>query len=70
MLRKKIVEKSIEFISIGHDNSGKDRSWHLEKVLVKANELKRKWLFECNQWLADDEGDKKIERELEATEGI
>ncbi len=28
----------------------------------------RRWLCECNNWLAKDEGDGKIERELPATE--
>ena len=28
----------------------------------------RKWMCECNNWLAKDEGDGKIERELPASE--
>ena len=28
----------------------------------------RRWLCECNNWFAKDEGDKKIERELLAAE--
>ena len=51
---------------IGHDNRGLGSGWHLEKIVLETqqrDELKR-WICECNRWLARDEDDGKIEREL------
>ena len=53
---------------IRHDNSGLGPGWHLKEVLIQSQIDGRQWLCECNQWLAKDEGDGKIERDLVAVE--
>ncbi len=65
------VGKSIRKIRIGHDNSGMSSGWHL--AWVEIRELLGEYdstlyRFECNRWLARDEDDKAIERELNPTE--
>ena len=42
--------------------------WHLKEVCIRSQVDGRQWLCECNQWLAKDEADKRIERELVAVE--
>ena len=37
-------------------------------MIVESLTDGRRWLFECNNWLASDEGDGKIERNLPAIE--
>jgi hypothetical protein len=39
--------------------------WHLKEVTISNG---RQWLCECNQWFDDNEGDRRIERELVAVE--
>ena len=56
------------FLRIGHNNAGIGAGWHLKEVLVESVPDGRKWLCECNNWLAKDEADGKIERELPAIE--
>ena len=53
---------------IRHDNSGLGPGWHIKEVRITCKTDGRQWLCECNQWLAKSEGDKQIERELEAVE--
>ncbi|CAG5125007.1 unnamed protein product, partial [Candidula unifasciata] len=48
-------------IRVWHDNSGTFAGWHLDKV--KEGEV----TFICNRWLAEDEDDGLIEREITAT---
>ncbi len=38
------------------------------QVMVEDEEDGATYTFACDRWLADDEDDKKIERELECTE--
>ncbi|KAH3767689.1 hypothetical protein Pelo_458 [Pelomyxa schiedti] len=54
-------------VIIGHDNSGLNAGWFLDKVIV-SEMLKggKEWYFLCGRWLADDEDDKQIVRELPA----
>ena len=50
-----------------HDNSGKtvnESSWYLKHVLVHDLQTREKSLFICEQWLALDKDDFKIERIL------
>ncbi len=57
--------KNIHKIVIGHDNSGGGPGWFLKKVVVKqVGEPKYDQNFECNRWLATDEDDGAIVREL------
>ncbi|XP_078332217.1 lipoxygenase homology domain-containing protein 1-like isoform X5 [Crassostrea virginica] len=65
-------------LRIGHDNAGLFAGWHLDKVEVRTlNSASGKgsrrtrvaqgsklYVFPCNRWLARDEEDKEIVREL------
>ncbi|CAF4484729.1 unnamed protein product, partial [Rotaria sp. Silwood2] len=51
-------------LDIGHDNSGAGSGWYLDKVVVECPRTGIKQTFPCNNWLADDEADKRIERQL------
>ncbi|CAF0916712.1 unnamed protein product [Rotaria sordida] len=51
-------------LDIGHDNSGIGSGWYLDKVIVECPSTGIKQTFPCNNWLADNEGDKRIERRL------
>ncbi|KAH3761318.1 hypothetical protein Pelo_6863 [Pelomyxa schiedti] len=54
---------------IGHDNSGLSAGWFLDKVIVKEEDGERagkESFFLCGRWLADNEDDKQIIRELPA----
>jgi hypothetical protein len=58
-------------IRIGHDGSGFGAGWFLDKVIIENTSNNEKWFFNCNRWLAADEDDKQIERELPAEkEGV
>ena len=54
---------------IEHDNKGRGPGWFLEKVVVvdTAEPRSGKWYFYCKRWLADDEDDGAICRELYAS---
>ena len=60
--------KTLKRIRIGHDGRGFGAGWHLKEVTVHSEIDNRTWLFECNRWLARDEEDGLIERELEGIE--
>eukprot|EP01106_Pelomyxa_sp_JSP_P002219 TRINITY_DN133_c0_g1_i13.p1 TRINITY_DN133_c0_g1~~TRINITY_DN133_c0_g1_i13.p1 ORF type:complete len:346 (-),score=66.93 TRINITY_DN133_c0_g1_i13:78-1115(-) len=71
MFERKSVDKfvldcpplgDLQRIIIGHDNTGPGPAWFLDKVII--TEGKDTWTFTCDRWLAKDEDDKKIEREL------
>nr|KAG5694176.1 hypothetical protein BaRGS_016022 [Batillaria attramentaria] len=54
-------------IRIGHDGTGRGAGWFLDKVVVKhPDNSKYDTVFECNRWLAEDEDDGQIEREITA----
>ena len=58
-------------IRIGHDNKGTAPGWHLDRVELENMETKEHYFFHCNRWLAKDEDDRQIVRELPAEgEGI
>lgn len=48
-------------IRIGHDNTGFNSGWHLEKVEVINKNDNTLYLFLCNRWLSKDEDDGRIE---------
>ena len=53
-------------MKIWHDNSGcEDKaSWFLKYIIVNDLQTKEKFYFVCEQWLAAEKGDGKIERNL------
>jgi hypothetical protein len=57
----------LQKILIGHDNSGFGASWFLEKVVLTQLETGKKTYFLCGRWLAKDEEDGQIEREIPAS---
>ncbi|XP_063957148.1 lipoxygenase homology domain-containing protein 1-like [Lytechinus pictus] len=57
-------------IDVGHDNSGPGAGWHLDRVVIDCPAAGIEQTFLCNQWLADDEGDGRIERTLQETKSM
>jgi polycystin 1L2 len=57
---------SLNYIRIWHDNSGKgdNASWYLKHIIVNDLQTNEKFYFICEQWLAVEKGDGKLEREL------
>uniref|UniRef100_A0A8C1TV52 Lipoxygenase homology domains 1a n=1 Tax=Cyprinus carpio TaxID=7962 RepID=A0A8C1TV52_CYPCA len=51
-------------VRIWHDNSGLAAGWHLEYVDVHDDILGKKFRFQCDRWLAKNEDDGQIMREL------
>jgi len=49
---------------IGHDNAGGGGAWYLENVEIDCPSLGKKWFFPHGRWLAKDEDDGQLEREL------
>ncbi|ESO97796.1 hypothetical protein LOTGIDRAFT_208950 [Lottia gigantea] len=55
-------------IRVGHDGKGPGSGWFLDKIVVKQiGNPKYDTTFECNRWLAEDEDDGAIEREITAS---
>jgi hypothetical protein len=54
----------ITLARIRHDNSENDPGWFLEKVSIRNLRTNQVWNFPCSKWLAVDEGDHQISREL------
>ena len=59
-------------IRIGHDGTGPGAGWFLDKVVVtpldaRDREKQGEMTFICNRWLAEDEDDGLIEREITAS---
>ena len=54
----------MEKIIIGHDGAGLGAGWHIDSVTVDIESLGKHLVFPCHKWLATDEDDGKIEREL------
>ncbi|XP_012940880.1 lipoxygenase homology domain-containing protein 1 [Aplysia californica] len=53
-------------LRVWHDNSGTFAGWHLDKIELESMESKERYSFKCNRWLAEDEDDKEIVREMPA----
>eukprot|EP00047_Mylnosiga_fluctuans_P014195 m.36272 g.36272 ORF g.36272 m.36272 type:complete len:2392 (+) comp5381_c0_seq2:48-7223(+) len=49
---------------VEHDNAGLAPGWFLERIIVTHAKTARRYIFPCSQWLAKNEGDGKIQREL------
>jgi len=54
------------YMRIWHDNSGKgdNASWFLKYIIVHDLQTREKFYFICQDWLAVEKSDGKIEREL------
>ncbi|XP_061409799.1 lipoxygenase homology domain-containing protein 1-like isoform X3 [Lethenteron reissneri] len=51
-------------LRVWHDSKGLGAGWHLAEIEVRDEVAGQTFTFPCNRWLADDEDDKKTEREL------
>ncbi|XP_061117932.1 lipoxygenase homology domain-containing protein 1-like [Conger conger] len=51
-------------VRVWHDNTGPGPGWHLEHVDVKDEVLDQTFRFPCDRWLAKNEDDGQIMREL------
>ncbi|KAL8204245.1 UNVERIFIED_CONTAM: Lipoxygenase y domain-containing protein 1 [Gekko kuhli] len=51
-------------INIGHNNKGGSAGWFLDKVLIEDIGNKANYEFPCHRWLALDEDDGKIQRDI------
>ncbi|XP_073796725.1 polycystin-1-like protein 1 isoform X2 [Danio rerio] len=56
-------------VHLWHDNGGSSPSWYLSHVVVKDLVQGSCWFFLGQCWLAVDEGDGRVERNLVASEG-
>jgi hypothetical protein len=56
----------MQYMRIWHDNSGlgDDASWFLKYIIVHDLQTRQKFYFICEDWLAVEKSDGKIEREL------
>ena len=57
---------SLIYMKIKHDNSGEsdNASWYLKHIIVSDLQTNEKFFFICENWLALEKEDGKIEREL------
>ena len=57
---------NLNYLKIWHDNSGKGdkASWFLKYIIVRDLQTREKFYFLCNDWLAVEHGDGKLERGL------
>lgn len=53
-------------LRVWHDNKGTASGWHLDRIELENQETKERYYFICNRWLAKDEDDHQIVRELPA----
>ena len=53
-------------VRVQHDNSGRTPAWHLDRIEGENMITKEKFIFPCKRWLATDEDDHEIIRELPA----
>jgi hypothetical protein len=53
-------------LRVGHDNKGSNPGWHLDRIELENINTKEKYFFICNRWLAKDEEDHQVVRELPA----
>ena len=61
----------IQKVRIEHDNSGKAPGWYLERIVVTdLKDPKVKYYCPCAKWLAKDEDDGQISRDLIATNDL
>jgi PLAT/LH2 domain len=51
-------------VRLRHDNTGQNPGWYVDKLSIEDMESMLTYDFPCRQWLAVDEGDGAISREL------
>ncbi|XP_033890281.3 lipoxygenase homology domain-containing protein 1-like [Acipenser ruthenus] len=51
-------------VRVWHDNKGVSAGWHLEFIEVKDETMNKTFRFHCDRWLAKNEDDGQIIREL------
>lgn len=51
---------AIKYITVKHDNSGKNPSLYIDRITVEDIEAQTIYAFRCKRWLARDKGDRKI----------
>jgi polycystin 1L2 len=56
----------LSYMKIWHDNSGKGdfASWFLKNIIVHDLQTRKKYYFICQNWLAVEKSDGKLERDL------
>ncbi|CAF0768261.1 unnamed protein product, partial [Didymodactylos carnosus] len=60
-----VTLNKIKKLRVGHDGQGAGAGWFLEKIVVREQENKEiNATFLCNRWLASDEDDGQLVREL------
>lgn len=55
---------AIQRLHIRHDNAGSSPGWFVDSVTVQDLKSYEQYHFPCNQWLATDQADGAVEREL------
>ena len=55
---------NLKNIRIWHNNGGNYPSWNLLRVMIQDIQTDQRWWFVCDDWLAVDESDGKIEKTL------
>ena len=55
---------------IAHNNKGLAPGWFLDRILIEDINAHHIYEFLCNRWLAKDEDDKQIVRELIPTQDL
>lgn len=59
-----LIVLQVQKLRIGHDNNGSAPGWFLEEVAVDVPAHSEHFVFPCHRWLAKNEDDGKIERDL------
>ncbi|MGW7042201.1 PLAT/LH2 domain-containing protein [Streptomyces avermitilis] len=52
-------------IRIRHDNSGSRPGWFLDRITIRDEDSDKECAFPCARWLAVDEDDRRIDRNLD-----
>ncbi|KAL9957163.1 hypothetical protein ACROYT_G038767 [Oculina patagonica] len=55
---------NLKQIRVWHNNGGSYPSWNLLRIMIQDIQTDQRFWFVCDDWLAVDEGDGKIERNL------
>ena len=55
----------IKKIKIGHDGTKPGSGWFLDEVRIDIPSHGEQYRFACHRWLADNEGDRQTEVEIE-----
>ena len=67
-MREYVVEcqaiGTLKKLKIRHNNAHGSPGWFLDKIIVDDFEARRIYEFPCGRWLATDEDDHQISREL------